>query len=81
MTRFTRGVAQKKFGRGFFIALLGGSVGLPPRKILDFRPFEIISGAVLGQNTCSSTMGDSLPLTAAKVLYPGYTTIAHVACS
>ena len=27
-----------------------GSGGMPPRKILDFRPSEIISGAVLGKN-------------------------------
>ena len=30
-------------------ALLGRSGGMPPRKILDFRPSEIISGAVLGK--------------------------------
>ena len=30
--------------------LLGGSGGMPPspRKILDFRPSEIVSGAILG---------------------------------
>ena len=32
-------------------ALLGGSGGMPPRKIFDFRPSEIVSGAVLGQNS------------------------------
>ena len=26
--------------------LLGGSRGMPPRKILDFRPSEIVSDAV-----------------------------------
>ena len=31
-------------------ALLGGSEGMPPRKILDFKPSEIVSGAVSGQN-------------------------------
>ena len=30
-------------------ALLGGSGGMPPRKILDFRPSEIVSGTVSGQ--------------------------------
>ena len=34
-------------------ALLGGSGGMPPRKILNFRPSVIISGAVLGQNSRS----------------------------
>ena len=29
--------------------LLGGSGGMPPRKILDFRPSEIVSGAILGR--------------------------------
>ena len=33
-------------------ALLGGSGGMPPpRKILVFRPSEIVSGAVSGQNS------------------------------
>ena len=41
-------------------ALLGGSGVCPPRKILDFRPSEIVSGAVLGQN--SSTIDDPPPL-------------------
>ena len=26
----------------------GGSGGMPPRKMFDFRPSEILSGAVLG---------------------------------
>ena len=30
-------------------ALLGGSGGMPPRKILDFRPPETVSGEVSGQ--------------------------------
>ena len=29
--------------------LLGGSGGLPTRKIMDFRPSEIVSGAVSEQ--------------------------------
>ena len=48
----------------------GGSGGMLPIKILEFRPYEIISGAILGQN--SSTMDDLLPLTA-TASYPGYT--------
>ena len=43
-------------------ALLGGSGGMPPQKILDFRHSEIISGAVLGRN--SSAINDPLPLAA-----------------
>ena len=31
--------------------LLGGSGGMPPRNFLDFRPSEIISGAILEWNS------------------------------
>ena len=30
---------------------LGGSGGMPPRNFLDFRPSEIVAGAIWGRNT------------------------------
>ena len=38
-------------------ALLGGSGGMPPRKILDFRPSEIVSGAISRQNSIGVIAG------------------------
>ena len=35
--------------------LLGGLGACPPRKILGFRPSEIVSGAILGRNSKSRT--------------------------
>ena len=51
-------------------ALLGRSGGIPPRKILDFRPSEIIFGAVLGQMLFNN--GQSAISCTAKASYPGY---------
>ena len=44
--------------------LLGGSGGMPPpRKILNYRPSEIVSRAVLGQNSRRSVKLEVLHIT------------------